>query len=752
MARMQPRFMADVEACVDAIIETVGKNVVLGMPLALGKSHHVTNALYARARRDPQMHLTILTALALEKPSPSSELERRMLEPIVQRIWNGVPDFDYMKDYRQGKLPENVTVREFFYKAGSYMNVPEAQQEYISSNYTHVVRDLEVNAINVYCHIVAKGEEKGQLVFSDSCNAELGREVIAYMERAKAEGRKVMHVAHVNRHLPFMYGDAVNTPDVFDIVLEGEELHTPLFSVPKASVALADHAIGLHVSSLIKDGGTLQIGIGALGDAIADSLVLRQENNEIYRALLADAGIEEHYGTLVDRIGGRDPFEKGLYGATEMLVEAFMYLYHAGILKRRVYGHEGVQHLVNEGLLQETPSPEALEILFSERPFYPMLTEEDFTILQHHGLLSEDLQYGNFEIRDREGRVWSADLRDGDHRRKLAVDLCGDRLKNGVLLHGGFFIGSNDFYESLRTMDPEERKLFSMTGVDVVNQLYGNEKLRALQRKDARFVNTGMKLSLLGNVCSDGLEDGRVVSGVGGQYNFVSMAHALKDARLIMMLRATGFRGGKTVSNVVFNYGHTTIPRHLRDIVVTEYGIADLRGRSDKEIIARILAITDSRFQEGLLQKAKDAKKIPQHHMIPDAFRNNTPERIAALAARYRKQGVFAPFPFGSEFTHEEQILGKSLRGLKQSLARKKWATLGGILGQLVKSSPEAAAPYLKRMGLDVPAGLKEKLLRSVVTHALVSGGSLGGSSEARKTESAKGLVTPRTQRRASVR
>ena len=50
-------------------------------------------------------------------------------------------------------------------------------------------------------------------------------------------------------------------------------------------------------------------------------------------------------------------------------------------------------------------------------------------------------------------------------------------------------------------------------------------------------------------------------------------------------------------SNLFWNYGHCTIPRHLRDIVVTEYGIADLRGQTDSEVIARLLAVSDSRFQ-----------------------------------------------------------------------------------------------------------------------------------------------------------
>ena len=74
------------------------------------------------------------------------------------------------------------------------------------------------------------------------------------------------------------------------------------------------------------------------------------------------------------------------------------------------------------------------------------------------------------------------------------------------------------------------------------------------------------------------LEDGRVVSGVGGQYNFVAQGHALHDARSILILRSWRESGGEVSSNIVWEYGHCTIPRHLRDIVITEYGIADLRG------------------------------------------------------------------------------------------------------------------------------------------------------------------------------
>ena len=103
-----------------------------------------------------------------------------------------------------------------------------------------------------------------------------------------------------------------------------------------------------------------------------------------------------------------------------------------------------------------------------------------------------------------------------------------------------------------------------------------------------------MMVTGLGAAVSDGLADGRVVSGVGGQYNFVAMAHALPEARSILCLRSTRSARGRVGSNVVWSYGHATIPRHLRDIVVTEYGIADLRGRTDREIVAALVEAVHS--------------------------------------------------------------------------------------------------------------------------------------------------------------
>ena len=98
-----------------------------------------------------------------------------------------------------------------------------------------------------------------------------------------------------------------------------------------------------------------------------------------------------------------------------------------------------------------------------------------------------------------------------------------------------------------------------------------------------------MMATLLGAAVSDGLENGQVVSGVGGQYNFVAQAFALPGARSILALEATRQPGAKAQSNIRWTYAH------LRDIVVTEYGVADLRGKSDADVIAAMLQVADSR-------------------------------------------------------------------------------------------------------------------------------------------------------------
>jgi hypothetical protein len=274
-------------------------------------------------------------------------------------------------------------------------------------------------------------------------------------------------------------------------------------------------------------------------------------------------------------------------------------------------------------------------------------------------------------------------------------------------------------------MKPAERQRFAMTSVMFVNHLFGDPALAAAQRRDARFLNTTMMVTLNGGACSDALEDGRVVSGVGGQYNFVAMSHELAGARSILMLRSTRSKGGKATSNIVGHYGHITIPRHLRDLVITEYGIADLRGKSDKDIIAELLKVTDSRFQDELLGHAKRVGKIPADYEIAPAFRNNTPERLAAALKPFQAKGYFPSFPFGTDFTPEEIVLGKTLKALKAKLAGPGAIAKALIQAVDVGDIPESALPYLRRMQLDQPDKLSDRMAQWLIVAELKAQGQL---------------------------
>jgi hypothetical protein len=610
-----PKLFTDPEAIADDVIRDVGKKLVVGLPLGLGKANHIVNALYARAVADHSIDLTFFSALTLEKPKPANLLESRFITPVIDRLFGGYPDLAYAAPLRAGHLPPNIRVIEFFFLAGRWLHVPMAQQNYISANYTHAASYLLTSGLNVVAQLVAKRVEGGVPRYSLACNTDTTLDVL----KARSEGRANFKlVAQVNSELPFMPGAGDLPADAFSAVLDSPATEFPLFAPPSEPISDAKYAIGLHAAGLVRDGGSLQIGIGQVGDALAQSLSVRHKDNARFCEIMAR--LAPHRPPPESGV-----FNKGLYGVSEMVTEAFIGLIDAGILKR-------------------------------------------------------------------------------------AVD--------GVILHGAFFLGPKSFYRALREMKAEEIARISMMPVSFTNELYGDEEKKRAARVDARFVNNAMMATLLGAAVSDGLDNGQVVSGVGGQYNFVAQAFALPGARSILALEATRQAGGKAQSNIRWSYGHETIPRHLRDVFVTEYGVADVRGKSDADVIAAMLSITDSRFQDELMRTAKDAGKLPRDFEISPACRDNTPDRITAALKDARESGLLPSFPFGSDFTEVEQRLIPALVILQDAqhaplhLARLLWRGW-------TRTADAADGECLARLGLDQPKTLAERMYRALVSAAL---------------------------------
>ena len=610
------RYFERADDLAQAVIREVGQDIVLGLPLGLGKANHIANALYARAAADQSVKLHIFSALTLEKPSYHTELERRFLEPVIERLFGGYPELTYAKALRHGRLPPNVDVNEFFFLAGRWLSNARAQQDYTSTNYSYAGRLLAHRKVNVIAQLVAKRGEGASARYSLSCNTDVTLESL----RARACGQAdFVLVGQVNSELPFMPGEADLPASAFAAILDHPSADFPLFAPPKEPVGLLEYAAGFHIASQIVDGGTLQIGIGAEGDAAIHALILRQVEEGAFREGL------ERLSPFADRSAQHSGhFDIGLYASTEMLVDGLLSLRAAGILRREV---------------------------------------------------------------------------------------------DGAVVHAGFFVGPKDFYRRLREMPESERAKFQMREIAFTNTLGGDTEAKRTSRVNARFVNNTMIATLLGEAASDTLEDGRVVSGVGGQHDFVTQAFALEGARSILTLKSTRKASGRLTSNVRWSYPHITIPRHLRDIFVSEYGVADLRGKSDAGSIAEMLNIADSRFQTELMQEAKEAGKLPKNHEIPSSYRENTPDRIMNALAPLRDRGLLPLFPLGTDFTETEQRLVPVLSALADAVQNKR--TLLRLVATGLFARPfEEEAEAFARLGLDRPKSLTDRIYRLLIRGA----------------------------------
>ncbi len=706
------------EIIIDQIIDKVGNNLVVGTPLGAGKPNHLLNALYNRVKNNPDLNLKIFTALTLDKPKGKSLLEKRFLEPMAERVFGDYPDLEYEQDRQAGTLPPNIEVLEFYFPAGKYLDNDYAQQHYICTNYTHGVRDAMDAGMNVFLQMVSKGTFEGRECYSLSSNPDISLDLFRLMQkRYSDDGTPFALAAQVNQNLPFMFGDALVNRDTFDFVLENPDLEFRIFGPPKMAVSDRDFLIGLYISTLIRDGGELQVGIGAIGDALVYALLLRHQQNDRYQEILKDFGIIEKFGAIIDKLGGTEPFTEGLFAASEMVVDGFMELYEAGIIKRKVYDDLVIQRLINEGKIDETVTPATLDLILMRKGIHQVITETDFAYLQKFGVFRPNLTYADGVITSPEGETLSNDLDDLDNRERIYDYCLGDKLDNADVIHGGFFLGCQKFYEWLRLLSDEDRRLINMKSVQSINQLYGHEEIDRLHRKDARFVNTCMMMTLNGSAVSDGLENNRVISGVGGQYNFVAMAQELPDGRSILNLRSTRITGKGETSSIVWNYGNMTIPRHLRDIVVTEFGIADLRGQTDQEIIRRLLEITDSRFQQGLANIAKKNGKVSSDFTISATFEQNHADEISAKLKKFKDQGLFAPFPFGTDFTDEEIFIGKALKILKKKKENLPLMIATILKAFLIPADQKPFQKYLQRMKLEKAGSLEEKLYQKLLVH-----------------------------------
>jgi 4-hydroxybutyrate CoA-transferase len=122
-------------------------------------------------------------------------------------------------------------------------------------------------------------------------------------------------------------------------------------------------------------------------------------------------------------------------------------------------------------------------------------------------------------------------------------------------------------------------------------------------------VNSAVEIDLSGQINAESL-NGVQISGVGGQFDFVEGAYFSKGGKSITALTSSAGKG--KVSRIVPAFSRqaaVTIPRYLADIVVTEYGVAHLRGKSIRQRAEGLISIAHPDFRDGLWEEFRISQK-----------------------------------------------------------------------------------------------------------------------------------------------
>ncbi len=158
-----------------------------------------------------------------------------------------------------------------------------------------------------------------------------------------------------------------------------------------------------------------------------------------------------------------------------------------------------------------------------------------------------------------------------------------------------FLMGSTRLYDFVR-----DNPMIEMRPVDFTNDTH---VIRSFSKMTA--INSAIEVDLTGQVVADSIGQ-RIYSGVGGQMDFIRGAALASEGRAIIALPATA--GGGSVSRVVGmlkpGAGVVTTRAHARTIV-TEYGVAELFGRSLRERAAALIGIAHPDHRDRLKAEAK---------------------------------------------------------------------------------------------------------------------------------------------------
>jgi 4-hydroxybutyrate CoA-transferase len=121
-------------------------------------------------------------------------------------------------------------------------------------------------------------------------------------------------------------------------------------------------------------------------------------------------------------------------------------------------------------------------------------------------------------------------------------------------------------------------------------------------------VNSAVEIDLQGQLDAEAV-DGTQISGIGGHFDFVQGALLSPGGKSIIAMTSTAAKGEKSRIVPRLTQGNpVTTPRHSVDYIVTEHGVAELRGRSLSQRAKALISIAHPKFSEELKEYAKSAR------------------------------------------------------------------------------------------------------------------------------------------------
>lgn len=182
--------------------------------------------------------------------------------------------------------------------------IAEGRADFFPMFFYQVPRALREGTIPVDVAVIQVSEPnaEGYCSYGVSCD----------YTRPAAECAKVV-IAEMNKQTPFVRGNNLIHVSKLDYIIEGDY---PLYEIPRPKIGATEEAIGSNVASLVKDGDTLQLGIGAIPDAVLLFLKDKKELG-IHTEMFSDGVLELVRAGVIT--GSRKEIDKGKLTATFLM-------------------------------------------------------------------------------------------------------------------------------------------------------------------------------------------------------------------------------------------------------------------------------------------------------------------------------------------------------------------------------------------------------------------------------------------------